>query len=74
MFSFIISTYLNILILNNMSQKFLKILLYLQHDNKEHFKAQNRSYLQWVLALLRPSKSLDVIALKVLRLLIKVSS
>ena len=40
---------------------------------KPHFVEQNRSYLQWCLSMLKPSKGLDVIALKVLRMLLNVS-
>ena len=40
---------------------------------KPHFVEQNRSYLQWCLSMLKPSKGLDVIALQVLRMLLNVS-
>ena len=40
---------------------------------KPHFLEQNRSYLQWCLAMIKPSKGLDVIGLKVLRMILNVS-
>ena len=48
-------------------------MLNFQNKMKPHFVEQNRSYLQWCLSMLRPSKGLDVIALKVLRMLLNVS-
>ena len=40
---------------------------------KPHFLEQNRSYLQWCLMMIIPNKGLDVIGLKVLRMLLNVS-
>ena len=45
-----------------------------QNKMKAHFIDQNRSYLQWCIAMLSPSKGMDLIALRLIRMLLNVSN